>query len=340
MSEGPDNPDLLDLLIVGAGPAGIATAVEARRAGIQRVLILEKGPSHSFSIEKLYTPGKRVDKIYLGQTVDCEGSVCIVDGTRESVLETLAGFIREYQLEIHSDTEVSQITQMEGGGLEVVDQHGTVYRSRTVVIAIGVFGRPAKPDYPLPASLKSRIHFDLTIPIPPRESVLVVGGGNSALEFTAYLSGDHPVTLTYRGEVFTKANDVNRTIIERLAAEGQVTVMLRSEIGSIQDAGSTNPVQVTFKDGEMLNFQHVLFALGGSTPEGFLRQAGIEVQDRHPVINPQLGTTVSGLFLAGDLVAQGKGSIVKAFNTGKTVVWEGLCRGSLACRVPGHHTEI
>ncbi|HJW72112.1 MAG TPA: NAD(P)-binding domain-containing protein [Geothrix sp.] len=335
MNEGLDNPDVLDLLIVGAGPAGIATAVEARRAGIGRVLILEKGPRHSFSIEKLYTPGKRVDKVYLGQAVECEGSVCIVDGTRETVLETLEGFVRDYGLDIWNETEVTQIVPLEAGGFKVVDQHGTVHLTRTVVIAIGVFGRPTKPDYPLPASLKTRIHFDLTKPIPAGESVLVVGGGNTALEYVAFLYSDHPVTLAYRGEAFAKANEVNRRIVADLAAAHKVDVWFSADIASIQGTEDPTVLEATFKDGRKARFQHVLYALGGNTPEGFLRQAGIEIDGRHPVVDHRFGSEVSGLFLAGDLVAQGKGSIVKAFNTGKTVVWEGLCQGHLTCRIPG-----
>jgi thioredoxin reductase (NADPH) len=166
----------LDLLIIGAGPAGIATAVEARRAGIEKILILEKGPTHSFSIEKLYTPGKRVDKAYLGQNVECEGAVCIVDGTRESALATLDAFVKEFELPIRNETEVANIRPLDEGGFLVEDAKGALYRTRTVVIAIGVYGRPSKPSYPLPPSLKGHVHFDLTQGIPVGESVLVVGG--------------------------------------------------------------------------------------------------------------------------------------------------------------------
>lgn len=338
MNEGLDNPDLLDLLIVGAGPAGIATAVEARRAGIERVLILEKGPHHSFSIEKLYAPGKRVDKVYLGQSVECEGSVCIVDGTRETVLETLEGFVKDYSLDIRNDTEITQITPLDAAGFKLVDQRGITYVSRTVVIAIGVFGRPTKPDYPLPSVVRGRIHFDLTTPIPSGESVLIVGGGNTALEYLAFLYSDHPVTLAYRGETFAKANEVNRRIVADLKTAGKAAVWYNADIASIQPAEDPTPLEVTFKDGSTARFQHALYALGGSTPEGFLRQAGIAIDGRHPVVDHRFGSEVPGLFLAGDLVAQGKGSIVKAFNTGKTVVWEGLCQGHLTCRIP--NTEV
>ncbi|WP_043484971.1 NAD(P)-binding domain-containing protein [Geothrix fermentans] len=335
MAEGPAEADLLDLLIIGAGPAGIATAVEARRAGIRRILLLEKGPGHSFSIEKLYTPGKRVDKVYLGQQVDCEGAVCIVDGTRETVLEALDGFVREYGLDIRSHTEVSRITPLDGGGFEAVDAQGATYRTRTVVIAIGVYGRPNKPDYPLPASLKGNVRFDLTESLPAGASVLVVGGGNTALEYVEYLYAGHDVTLAYRGAEFARANEVNRRILRDLETSGQATVWRNADIASLGDAGAAPRVEVRFKDGRTARFDHVVYALGGATPEGFLRQAGVDLDGRHPRVDHRYHTAVPGLFLAGDLVAGGKGSIVKAFNTGRTVVWEGLCQDHLECRIPG-----
>jgi thioredoxin reductase (NADPH) len=335
MAEAPADADLLDLLIVGAGPAGIATAVEARQAGIRNLLLLEKGPGHSFSIEKLYTPGKRVDKVYLGQEVGCEGAVCIVDGTRETVLATLDGFVRQHDLEIRSGREVSRITPLDGGGFDVLDTQGGTYRARTVVIAIGVYGRPNRPDHPIPSSLAALVRFDLTEPPPAGERVLVVGGGDTALEYVAFLYADHPVTLAYRGAEFTKANSVNRRILEELEVSGQAAVWRNADIAALRDAGDGPRIEATFKDGRVARFHRAVFALGGATPEGFLRQAGVELEGKRPQVDHRFHTGVPGLFLAGDLVAGGKGSIVKAFNTGRTVVWEGLCQDHLECRISG-----
>ena len=338
MSNPDDSPEPLqplDVLVIGAGPAGIATAVEARRAGIERILILEKGPKHSFSIEKLYTPNKRVDKAYLGQAVDCQGAVCIVDGTRESVLATLDGFILQHGLQVQANTEVASIQRREDGIFEVADSRGDSYRSRTVIIAIGVYGRPTKPDYPLPGSLKGHVAFDLTQPMGEGQSVLVVGGGNTALEAVAFLYARHPVTLAYRGEAFTKANEINRKILSELTAQGQARAWTGADLASVQDAGSDPRVQATFKDGRVERFDHLLYCLGGTTPEGFLKQAGVELDGKHPRVDDSHHSSVPVLFLAGDLVAGGKGTIVKAFNTGHQVVWEGLCNGHLECRIPG-----
>lgn len=323
----------LDLLVVGAGPAGISTAVEARRAGIHKLLLLEKAPSHSWSIEKLYTPGKRVDKVYLGQAVDCEGAVCIVDGTRETALSTLEDFIRQFELPIRSHSEVERITPLEGGGFEVRATDGTLFRSRTVVIAIGVYGRPNKPSYPIPGSLKGHVHFDLTQGLNPG-SVLIIGGGNTALEYAAYLYADHDVTLAYRGSEFHRANEVNQRILEDLERAGRVRVWRNSDLEGLGDSGADPRVECRFKDGQIHGFDHVLYAIGGSTPEGFLKAAGVALEGKAPVVDENHHTTVPGLFLAGDLVAGGKGSIVKAFNTGHRIVWEGLCNGHLECRIP------
>ncbi|HCG36963.1 MAG: hypothetical protein SGVNAXEH_000142 [Holophagaceae bacterium] len=326
--------EIFDLIIVGAGPAGIATAVESKRVGIQKVLLIEKGPRHSYSIEKLYTPGKRVDKVYLGQDIECEGSVCIVDGTRETVLKTMDQFIEEYGLEIIANTEVDHIEQVANDLFVITDLEKRQWRTRTVVIAIGVYGRPNKPNYPLPSSLKQNIWFDLSQNIPARSRVLIVGGGNTALEYAQYLYSDHQVTLCYRGKEFTKANEVNKKIVSDLEKNRHIEILLESNVVNICDRQQHPRIEVTFQDETRRQFDDILYAIGGTTPESFLKKVGVTLEGKHPTTSHAYESGIPGLYLAGDLVSGGKGTIVKAFNTGKTVVWDGLCQGQLECRIP------
>ncbi|GLH73454.1 pyridine nucleotide-disulfide oxidoreductase [Geothrix limicola] len=296
--------------------------------------VIEKGPTHSLTLEQLYTPRKRVDKVYLGQDVPCEGRVCIEDGSRETVLQTMNDYIRDFALPIQYDTEVTSIRRREDGRFQVDTAGMDTYLARTVVVAIGVFGRPNRPDYPLPGSLKRNVHFDLTQPLPEGESILVVGGGNTALEYVDFLHRKHPVVLAYRGNVFARANEVNRRILEEIQGRGLAEVWMQADIRMVLDTGVAPRVQAIFKDGRSLCTDHVVYAIGGSTPLGFLQQAGIQLDGKHAVVDHRGETNQRGLYLAGDLVAGGKGTLVKAFNSGHRVVWGGLCQSHFSCHPP------
>jgi len=93
-------------------------------------------------------------------------------------------------------------------------------------------------------------------------------------------------------------------------------------------------IEVTFQDETRRQFDDILYAIGGTTPESFLKKVGVTLEGKHPTTSHAYESGIPGLYLAGDLVSGGKGTIVKAFNTGKTVVWDGLCQGQLECRIP------
>ena len=78
--------NIYDLIVVGGGPCGIASVVEAKRNGLSNVLLLEKGDNHSQTIRKFYKDNKRVDKEYKGQDSTIHGLVSFEDGTKESTL--------------------------------------------------------------------------------------------------------------------------------------------------------------------------------------------------------------------------------------------------------------
>lgn len=319
----------LDLLIVGAGPAGIAAGVEARLAGVEKIQLLEKGPKASWSIVKLYAPGKRVDRAYLGLDAPREGVLDIQDCSKDESITLLDKAIADHALPVECDAEVWKVHKDDSDGLfTAVDSKDRVWRARTVILAIGVYGRPNKPGYPIPGNLKPRIHFDLNA-IPPGARVLIIGGGNTALEYADFLQRGHETTLAYRGKEFLKANDTNRGIVAGLAASGKLRVWMEADVDHLAAAGEDLEVEAHFKAGAPVasdRFEHVVYAIGGATPESFLQAAGAEVHGKAPVVDEAYQSTVPGLYLAGDLIAGGKGSIIKAFNSAHRIVANGLCQ--------------
>ena len=79
--------------------------MEAREAGIgrERILILEKGPAHSYAIRKFYPEDKRVDAVYKGIPALSEGRTTIVDGTKQQTLDFLDQIIQRWELNVHYD---------------------------------------------------------------------------------------------------------------------------------------------------------------------------------------------------------------------------------------------
>ena len=106
----------LDLLIVGAGPAGISTAVEAREAGIaaDKIAILEKGPLHSYAIRKFYPDDKRVDAVYKGIPAISEGRITLADGSKQETLDFLGDTIRQFELNVRYEEGVDSILKLDG----------------------------------------------------------------------------------------------------------------------------------------------------------------------------------------------------------------------------------
>lgn len=127
----------LDLLVIGAGPAGIALVAEARAAGVasKRILVLERAESHSWIIRRYYAPSKPVLANYKGIEARCEGVLCIPDLTREETLTYLDRAIRESGVEVRYREEVYRIASDADGRLRVESSGGT-FLSRIVVIAI------------------------------------------------------------------------------------------------------------------------------------------------------------------------------------------------------------
>jgi thioredoxin reductase (NADPH) len=325
----------LDLVIVGGGPAGIAIAAEAKAAGVapERVLVLEKAPEHSWIIRRYYPEAKPVLANYKGIEAKCEGVLCIPDLTREETLSYLDCAIRDSGARVRYREEVHRIGA-ESHGLLRVETNTGVWRARVVVIAIGILSRPNKPSHAIPRPVKRQALFDVTSEEIRDKDVLVVGGGDTATEYCQFLVQEgNRVTLSYRGRELTRPNPINRESVLELERQGRLRILLSSNATGLASAGGR--VRVHFQEPALhpLDVDRIVYALGGTTPENFLKSAGIAFDGPQPKLTESFATNVPGLFLAGDLTAgrQG-GSIILAFNTAAAAMRQ-ICEDYGICAV-------
>lgn len=308
-----------DLIVIGAGPSGISAAVEARRGGLEKILVLEKGPAHSQMVRTYYKPGKRVDARYAGQEAICFGLLCLKDGDRESYLGLMDSVIEQHQIPIEFNTEVWSLASQAGGPFIVKTSQKTL-ETKCVLVAIGKMGKPNQPDYPIPTSLRRgpQILFGINSRPIIGEKILIVGGGDSAAEYADILSRENTVTLSYRKQEFSKANPLNRKILEDLIASKKIRALLGSNISAVEE--HEDKARVVFSEPTLGPevFDSILYALGGVSPVEFLRGAGAQTNERgEAVVGPNFETSVPGFYVAGDLLGKekGGGSIIAGFNS-------------------------
>jgi thioredoxin reductase (NADPH) len=328
---------MYDLIIIGAGPGGIALAAEAQASGIDpsTTLILEKATTHNWAIRQLYPEQKLTTANYKGFQARCQGLLCIGDMTKAETIQYFDRIIADYKLNLQYEAEVYAMRPLDdaqGARFRVESSKGT-YETKVLAIGIGIFGRPNKPkDYRFPTGLKERLLFDITSQHMEGEDVLVVGGGDTAAEYVEYLRKQgNRVTLSYRGTEFKRLNEQNHATLLRMEQREEVSILRGSNIKEVDvDAGRPRPIFIEEQYQPRI-FDRVVYALGGTTPTNFLRMLGIKFDDAGPVFHESGETNVPGLFLIGDLVV-GKtgGSIITAFNSAVRAM-RSICAGYLPC---------
>jgi len=304
------------LAIIGAGPAGIAAAVESYLLGIRDIIIIEKDENHNATIRRFYKDKKRVDKDWKGQKVELDGNIYFVDGTKESTLDFFDEILKHHSAELKTHTEVQKIVQREEGGFDVMISGGAI-QAKYVVVTIGRMGKPNKPDYKIPPSIRKRVGYTLES-CSLDEKVLVVGGGDSAIEYAVELGGHNDVSICYRRETFRRANPTNQADIARAIENGEVKPILGIDIVGLEE-GEEGRVSVLFDGREAESYDRVIYAIGGTTPSSFLAGSGIEERDGKPVHNENYMTGVPGLYVAGDITQESGGSIALGLNHGYAI---------------------
>ena len=308
---------IYDIIIIGGGPGGIGSAIEAKVLGLKNILLLEKSDNHSDTIRKFYKDNKRVDKDWQGQIVEIEGNVPFTDGTKETTLDFFDEIIDHHEIDYHFNCEVDKITKDKDGIFSVRSGKGD-FLAKNIVIAIGRMGKPNKPSYKIPPSIRKKVNFNLDN-CSKSEKILIVGGGDTATEYAVELGKENDVTLNYRRPEINRPNPTNIEHITKAFEDGLVTPKLGVDIDSLE--AEHGLVKVNYKDETSEVYDRVIYAIGGTTPVDFLKSANLDLDAKgEPIIKENLETSVEGIYIAGDIAFKSGGSIAIALNHGYRIV--------------------
>ncbi|MCK5907038.1 MAG: NAD(P)-binding domain-containing protein, partial [Flavobacteriales bacterium] len=147
---------IYDLIVVGGGPGGIASVVEASIFGLKNILFIEKGENHSQTIRKYYKDSKRVDKIYNKQEVVLKGNVEFFDGTKETTLDYFEELLDNDSITSVYNSEVDRVVKEDD--VFTVVTPSEEYQGKNVIVTIGRMGKPNKPPYKIPMSIKKNVN--------------------------------------------------------------------------------------------------------------------------------------------------------------------------------------
>jgi thioredoxin reductase (NADPH) len=293
-----------DLICIGAGPTGLACAIEAKRAGL-RPLVIDKGALcnslYHYPVNMVFFTTPELLEI---------GDLPLVCGaekpTRVEALKYYRKCAEHYELELHLGELVTHVHGADGDfQVRTSAREGrlTTYQARKLVVATGYYDLPNRLNVP-GEDLPHVSHY-YTEPHPFwRQDVVVIGGKNSAAEaaLDLYRSGAR-VTLVHRApELGSTIKYWVRPDIENRIKAGQVRALFQTIVVRIEP----QRVYVLGPDGEKILPAVQVFALTGYHPDfTFLRQLGVELDaaTNKPAVDPQtLESNVPGLYLAGVVI--------------------------------------
>ena len=259
--------DILDLAIVGAGPAGIAASLQAQKEGLSFVTLDQDDLGGT-----ILTYPRR--KLVMTTPMDLPGygKVRLREIKKEALLELFQDVFAKTGLSVLASNKVEDIAR-DNGNFKLRAKQGQ-YFARRVLLAIGRRGSPRKLG--VPGEVSPKVAYRV---IEPEKyaglKILVVGGGDSAVEAAVALS-EQPGTsvhISYRQEKIFRIKEGNRQRLDAAVAAKRIIPMLPSEVVRIEP----DTAILTHQGAELaLTIDYIFIFAGGELPTEFLQKIGIE----------------------------------------------------------------
>lgn len=288
---------VLDVLVIGAGAAGLNAALAAKEKGLS-CAVLEKAKIAN-TIEN-FPEGKWV--YAEPDSKPPKGKLWLDGATKEDLIARWHAIVGENALDVRTEEPLESLERGKDGVFTARTPKGTL-RARRVVLATGQRGNPRKLH--VKGEERERVYHRLYSPRKyENEDILVVGGGNSAIEAALTLSERNRVTLSYRGSAFSRVFQDNERKLEAAVAAKKIVPLLDS---NVIEFGETEAIVEVASGGSRerrrLPYQHAFVLVGADVPVEFLKKIGIRLENEWRGNFPLaalLGlATLAGLWLLG-----------------------------------------
>jgi len=262
----------LDVVIVGAGPAGFAASLSAKQHGLRAVTLEQDSLGGTvFNFPR--------GKVVMTAPVDLPivGKIKIRETTKEALLKMWLAIEKKTNLKINYKEKMDDIKQTENG-FEVTTNKNT-YFTRAILLTIGRRGTPRKLG--VPGEEQPKVIYNLMDPAEfAGKHVLIVGGGDSALEAALSIAEEpgSQVTISYRSDSFSRAKQKNQDKIAEAVKNGSINLILPSTVKQIE---TESVVLNVGEDEKTIKNDGMIVCAGGILPTPFLKQIGIEVETKH-----------------------------------------------------------
>ena len=262
----------LDVFVVGAGPAGFAATLSATESNLRHATVEQEELGGTVA----HFPRR---KLVMTQPADLPivGKMPFKEVQKETLIDFWRDVEQKTGIKISYNERVESISPATNGGFDVKTNRQS-YNTRTVLLGIGRRGTPRKLG--VPGEEMDKVVYRVIDPAQYlNQHVLVVGGGDSALEAATTIAAEAgtTVSISYRSDAFSRAKPKNRQRVEEMQSSGDLRVLFSSTVKQIHEGS----VDVNVGDGvESIPNDAVIVSAGGILPSAFLKTVGIHVETK------------------------------------------------------------
>ena len=258
-----------DLIIIGAGPAGISASLTAKKQNL-KFLTLEQdslgGTVYTFPRSKIVMTS--------AMDLPLHGRVKLFETSKPELLKLWKDVLEKNDITIQENQKVEEIAPVKDH-FKITVKGGKQFTSKAVLIAIGRRGSPRKLN--VPGEESTKVAYRLLEPeLISGKEILVVGGGDSAIESALLLADENKVMVSYRKDVFSRIKPKNKSKIEEAIELAKLEVKFNSNVLAIDEDAVSLKVEGDKGPLRIKNDLVYIFA-GGELPTQFLQNAGITI---------------------------------------------------------------